>query len=292
MNKKQERWGLYLLLPIFLLLGSSVFYPLSYGVFLAFTNRGAFSPHYQFVGLQNFWEQLHSSDFYQSLWNGIIFAGMTMFFQVVAGLVTALILNESFRGRLLARGLLLFPYLMPFIAAVTLWRWMYDDMVGIINYFLLQSRIIKTPIPWLATTSTAMLAVIICNIWKFFPFVTIIFLAKLTTIPISTYEAAQVDGASVWQRFIYITLPQLRKVLVIVVLIRGIWMFNKFDSVWLLTQGGPLGSTQHLPILIYKEAFGQFRLGSGAAVAVISLLFLLVGAILYIKLFRPIEEVG
>jgi multiple sugar transport system permease protein len=134
-----------------------------------------------------------------------------------------------------------------------------------------------------------MLSVVLINVWQFFPFVVITLLARLATIPEDQYEAARIDGASAPQQFWFITLPHLKTILAVVVLLRGIWMFQKFEVIYLLTQGGPLRATQHLPILAYNELFVNFRMGSAAAVAVLSFLILAAASAIYLKIHRPVE---
>jgi multiple sugar transport system permease protein len=133
------------------------------------------------------------------------------------------------------------------------------------------------------------MSVVLASVWLWTPFVTICVLAGLQTIPPALYEAARVDGAGPMARFVHVTLPQLKPVLTVVVLLRAVWMFNKFDIIWLLTRGGPLGATEHLPILAYRKAFSLFDVGGGAAVATVSFLILMTVVTIYIRLF-PLEE--
>jgi multiple sugar transport system permease protein len=167
---------------------------------------------------------------------------------------------------------------------------MYNALYGVLNFFFMRLGIIERPMAWLASPGSAMWAVILVGVWKYFPFVVIVVLARLQIIPQDLYEAARIDGAGALARFADITLPQLRDVLVVVALLRTIWMFNNFEIVFLLTGGGPLKSTMTLPILVYEQAFALYEVGRGSAVAV-AIFFLLVGVMfLYFRLFPEPEE--
>jgi multiple sugar transport system permease protein len=155
------------------------------------------------------------------------------------------------------------------------WRWLFNDLYGLVNAVLMELGIISHPIAWLSQSPDAMIAVILVGTWKFFPFVVIAVLARLQSIPESLYEAARLDGASHWEQFWDITLPQLASVLAVVVLLRSIWDFKEFDLIYLMTGGGPGVTTQTLPILVYREAFQLLNFGRGAAVAVTMFIFML-----------------
>jgi multiple sugar transport system permease protein len=235
-----------LILPTAIILGMFSFYPLLSAMWISFTAKHALLPKANFVWLANYASLLKDSDFWISLRNGLIYAGGTLTLQVTGGTALALMLNQRFRGRFLARGLLLFPYVIPSIVAVITWGWMFNDIYGIINHLLLKSGIVSKPIIISASKVGAMIAVILVGTWRFFPFVTISVIARLQTIQPELYAAAKVDGASVLQRFRYITLPELRGILFIVILLRGVWMFNEFDTIYhsilfiSLHGGGPL----------------------------------------------------
>jgi multiple sugar transport system permease protein len=198
-----------------------------------------------------------------------------------------MVLNQRFFGQRLVRGLATLPYLLPTVVVALTFQWMTDGSFGLVT--VLARDLGFGTIPWFELPWTAMMSVIFASVWLWTPFVTICVLAGLQTIPPALYEAARVDGAGALARFWHITLPQLKPVLTVVVLLRAIWMFNKFDIIWLLTRGGPLGATEHLPILAYKKAFSLFDVGGGAAVATVSFLILTALVSLYFRLF-PLEE--
>lgn len=287
---RERPLGFALLMPSILVMGIFILFPLLYVVWLSFNQRDLFTPTMTFVGLDNFRRILADSEFWTSLRTGVIFAGASVGIQVILGLTLSLALNESFAGRGIARTIALVPYMIPTVVAALMWKWVLNDLYGIVNYTLQTVGLIRTPILWFGSPDMALLTVILVNVWSFYPFVVIALLARLSAIPRELYEAAQVDGASVWERFWHVTLPQLKSIILIVILLRGIWMFNKFDLIYLLTRGGPLGSTQHLPILAYTKAFTNFQLGQAAAVAVMIFVILAVTSVLYLRFARPIEQ--
>ena len=156
------------------------------------------------------------------------------------GVALALLLHQNIVFRSLARSLILFPYFISTVVAVLVWRWLFNDLYGILNHVMMWTGLLSMPIDWLGQMPNAMISVILVGAWKYFPFVVISVLARLQTIPDHLYEAATMDGAGAWGRFCDITLPQLRDVLFIVILLRAIWDFKEFDLIYLLTGGGPV----------------------------------------------------
>lgn len=289
MGRGENRLGLFLLAPTLTLMAGFVIFPLLYAVWLSLNQSDPFKQVTTFVGLANFGSVLGGEDFWHSLQVGLLFTFATVSLQMVAGMAVALLLHQPFRGRGLARALALFPYIVPTIVTALVWRWLLNDSYGIVNFGLSSLGLIEAPIVWFGTPALAMVSVIVVNVWQFFPFVVITLLARLATIPQEQYEAAQIDGASVSRQFWFITLPHLKTILAVVFLLRSIWMFQKFDVIYLLTRGGPLRATQHLPILAYNELFVNFRMGHAAAVAVLSFLILAAASAVYLKVHRPVE---
>jgi multiple sugar transport system permease protein len=289
-SRREALVGAMFVAPSLVLLGAFSIYPLCSSLWLSLQKRHLFSPVGVFVGLDNFVALLQDPEFWAALGNGLIFSISTVVLQLIVGIATALLLNEAFRGRSLVRGIVLFPFVVPTVVAVLVWKWMLNDLYGVVNLALIRTGIVDDAVLWIASPSLAMLTVIGINVWMFFPFITIHVLARLQLVPGTLYEAACVDGAGPLQRFWFITLPELRSTILIVVLIRGIWMFNKFDAVWLITEGGPLGRTQTLPLLAYLKAFGQYELGNGAAVATVIFVILASVGTLYMRLLRKEQQ--
>jgi multiple sugar transport system permease protein len=181
------------------------------------------------------------------------------------------------------------------VVAVLVWRWLFNDLYGFLNHLFIGNVIegfhpLEFPIDWLGSMPNAMISIILVGAWKYFPFVVIAVLARLQTIPEQLYEAAMMDGASAWQRFWDVTIPQLRSVLVIVILLRSIWDFKEFDLIFLMTGGGPVIGTQTLPLMVYKQAFPLFAMGKASTVAVAMLAVMLIFMFFYFKTYGRQEE--
>ena len=207
----------------------------------------------------------------------------TLSLQIVAGVGMALLLHQNIWFRSLARSLVLFPYFLSTVVAVLVWRWLFNDLYGAMNHGLMGLGVIDMPVDWLGSMPNAMIGVILVGAWKYFPFVVIAVLARLQTIPEHLYEAAKIDGAGPVARFVDVTLPQLRSVLTVIILLRAIWDFKEFDLLYLLTGGGPVRSTQTLSLLVYQEAFALNQMGQAAAYSVAMMLVMLVFMVVYIR---------
>ena len=260
--------------------------PVVYAVSLSFYRLDSFVGTPQWVGLGNYIAVLSLPEFWSALTNGLIYSFGSIVLQLVLGIGFALVLNEVFPGRNFVRGLSILPYLLPTVVVVLTFKWMVDGSIGIITAGI--AALGLPPVNWFESPGAAMTSVIFVSVWMWTPFVTTCFLAALQTVPASLYEAARVDGTTAVQRFFHITLPMLKPILTVVVLLRAIWMFNKFDVIWLLTRGGPVGATEHLAILSYRHAFSLFDIGGGAAIATISFLILSAVVFVYFRLF-PLE---
>ncbi|HWP47498.1 MAG TPA: sugar ABC transporter permease [Candidatus Limnocylindrales bacterium] len=281
--------GFLLLLPSLLVIGTLTLYPVVYNVWLSLLNKHAFLPGEKFVGLRNYELVLKDPQFWMSFKLGVIYSLVTVVLQLVIGIGAALLLHESFPGRNFFRGAILFPYLVPTIVGVLLWKWLLHDTYGLVNYTLQALNLIKDPIGWFGQ-DTIMISLILVSVWQFFPFVFLTILARLQIIPPELYEAAKVDGASALQRFFYITLPQLKTVLFIIILLRGIWMFTKFDTVWLMGGGEGVGLyIRTLPLYAYMKTFTYWQAGIGATVAMVMLLIMAGAAAIYFKIYK-VEE--
>ena len=288
--RKQALVGWLLLAPSLCLLGGLVVFPVLYNVWLSLFDKHAFMPVQTFVGLRHYRYFASDPEFWSSFYYGCVYAGATMVLQLGVGVPAALLLNEAFRGRNLLRGIVLFPYMIPTIVAVILWKWLLNDSYGLVNYLLLQSGAARAPVAWLGPDHI-MTALIVTSVWQFFPFVVVTYLARLQTIAPELYEAATVDGASAWRRFLHVTLPQTASVLFVIVLLRSIWMFTKFDTVWLLAgEGGVSRYVRTLPVYAYSRSFTYLQAGMGASLAVIMFAMLLAATAIYFRLFRT-EEV-
>jgi len=282
--------GMLLIAPAVLIFCAVIVYPLVSAIYLSLFS--IFTPTLagNFVGLRNYTELMESPEFWRSLLNNLIWTLLTLSLQIVFGVAAALMLNQAMVFRSLARSLILFPYFVSTVVAVLVWRWLFNDLYGVLNHAMMWAGILDMPLDWLGAMPNAMISVVLVGAWKYFPFVVIAVLARLQTIPDQLYEAATIDGAGAWGRFWDVTLPQLREVLVVVVLLRAIWDFKEFDLIYLLTGGGPIIGTQTLPLMVYKEAFGMNEMGRASAVAVAMMLVMLVLMLVYFRVLRARGE--
>ena len=286
--RKSALVGWLLLAPSLVLLGGLVVFPVLYNIWLSLFDKHAFMPVQAFVGLKHYRYFASDPEFWTSFYYGSVYAGLTMVLQLGVGVPAALLLNEGFRGRNLLRGVVLFPYMIPTIVAVILWKWLLNDSYGLVNHLLMNAGLAR-PVAWLGP-DYIMASLIVTSVWQFFPFVVVTYLARLQTIPPELYEAATVDGASAWRRFLHVTLPQTASVLFVIVLLRSIWMFTKFDTVWLMAgDGGVSRYIRTLPVYAYARSFTYLQAGMGAALAVIMFVMLLAATAVYFRLFRSDE---
>ena len=261
------RLGFLFVLPIVVLVLALVAYPFCYAIYLSMTRKFVGMPPV-FVGFENYVRLASDGFFQRAVWNSVIFTFGSVIFKLVLGMAMALVLTSKIRFRNLFTGLLLIPWVAPTVVSALNFLWIYDGSLGVLNYVLVKVLgILPQGVGWLSEAGTAMAAVIFVNIWRGFPFFGISFLAGMKAIPGELYEAASVDGANAFQRFVHVTLPGLRNIMIIVVLLSTIWTFNDFAIVYILTKGGPGGATMVLPVFTYELAFGAQRLGDAIAVA-------------------------
>lgn len=291
-ERSEQVAGYLTIMPALFLIMGLTLYPVGYSMWLSLLEKHSFFPQERFIGLENYIYLWSDPEFWSSFWLGLVYSFWTIVFQIILGVAAALILNEAFIGRNLIRGIVLFPYMIPTIVAVILWKWLLNDMYGVVNYWLLDLGIVEQPISWLGADHI-MFSVVLMSIWQFFPFVLLTILARLQTIPEKLYEAAKVDGASAFKRFIHITIPQIRGILFVVILLRSIWMFTKFDTVWLMGEGAGAGRfIRTLPVYAYMRTMTYYQAGLGAALAVIMFLLLVICTIVYFRMFREEADIG
>ncbi|MBX6742640.1 MAG: sugar ABC transporter permease, partial [Acetobacteraceae bacterium] len=238
------------------------------------------------VGLANFSALWNDSIFRTAVWNTFWYTGVTTVFKLALGLWLAVLLNRHFRGKALVRAFILLPFIIPTVLSTFAWKWMFDPTFSVLNWTLFRLGLIHTRINWLGDPDLAMVAVIIVNIWRGVPFYAISLLAGLQTISPDLQEAAAIDGARPWQRFIHITWPLLLPVTMVVVLFSVIQTFADFQLVYVLTGGGPANATHLFATYAYQVAIGTGLLSQGAAIslAMFPVLFLVVIVqLLYIR---------
>ncbi len=253
-------------------------YPFLYAVYLSMTHKLVGMPPV-FVGMENYVRLYEDGFFRRAVYNSFLFTFSSVGFKLAFGMLMALVLTSRVRFRSFWTGVLLIPWVAPTVVSALNFLWIFDGSLGVLNYMLVRVfHILPQGVGWLSEPNTAMASVIAVNVWRGFPFFGISFLAGMKAIPAELYEAAAVDGASPLRRFLHITLPSLKNIMIIVMLLSTIWTFNDFGIVYVLTKGGPGGATMVMPVLTYETAFGAQRLGEAIAVA----LYLLPGLALTI----------
>ncbi|HEV2605740.1 MAG TPA: sugar ABC transporter permease [Microvirga sp.] len=284
LDRRYALLGALLIAPTVLIFCAVIVYPLVSAIYLSLFTIFTPTLRGSWVGLGNYAALMQSNEFWRSLANTLLWTASTLFLQIVFGVAAALMLHQNMVFRALARSLILFPYFVSTVVAVLVWRWLFNDLYGILNHVMLAAGLISAPLDWLGSMPNAMISIVLVGAWKYFPFVVIAVLARLQTIPDALYEAAKIDGAGPIARFFDVTLPQLRDVLLIVILLRAIWDFKEFDLIYLMTGGGPIIATQTLPLMVYKYAFGLNDMGRASAVAVAMMLVMLVFMAIYLRL--------
>jgi multiple sugar transport system permease protein len=242
-----------------------------------------------FVGLDNYPRLFEEESIRDAFVRTLIWTSGNVIVQTGLGLVIALVLNVKLRGQDVARGLVLFPYMVPAIVVATVFRFTFNDITGIANYLWQQLPWVDRPLLFLADPDLALLTVTLVNCWKYTPFMVIVLLARLQTVPRDLYEAARIDGANALHLFRDVTFPWLRPVLLVALLLRTIWTVNDFDVIYLLAFGGPLGATTTIPVEIRRLAFGQQDLGLASALAVLMAILVAAVSFVYLRLYHRSE---
>lgn len=279
MNRNREngenRFAYLVNAPMIIYLACFLAFPMVWGVYMSFTNKTIGNPA-SFVGFKNYIRLLGDAEYRRSILNTVFFTAVSILVKTVLGMLMALSLNQKFKGRNIARALLMIPWTLPNIVVVYNWRWIFNSTGGIANYILKSLHITNTDIIWFGSAGLAMATIIVANVWRGTPFFGVSILAKLQTIPKDYYEAAEIDGAGLWQKFRHITLPEVKDVTILSALMSTIWTINEFETVWLLTGGGPNGTTEVMNVYSYKTAMRSMMLGRGIAVAVLAMPVLMI----------------
>ena len=276
-------FALLLTLPGLALMAAVVLYPLVGALVTSFFKQSLVVPGRTFVGLDNLRAVL-ADDFWPILRQTVVFSAGATVAPFVIGAGLALALNTGIRGRTFLRGILLFPWLVPSVVVSFLWMWIFNANYGVANGMLQALGIIDTPQAWLAQPTTAMAAVIIAKTWASFPWMMVMLLAGLQTVPPELHEAAEVDGAGAARRLTSITLPHLKGIIGLVLLLELIWNFQQFDTIYVLTGGGPAGSTKTFAVAVYETAFQGFNLGRAGALGLLWMVLLLPMMVVYVRL--------
>jgi trehalose/maltose transport system permease protein len=290
LQRRQTRIGWLLLLPALAAVGFVALYPLGKTVYQSFTNQeflGGLEPT-RWVGLENYRTLWHDTIFRDAVWLTTKFTLITVSFEFVLGLIIALVVNSSFKGRGAMRAVMLVPWAIPTVVAAKMWQWMLDDVFGVINDILMKLHIISHPHAWISDPSTSLAAVSAVDIWKTTPFVALLLLAGLQVIPRDLYEAASVDGASQLQQFWRITLPLLLPAILVTLIFRTLDALRVFDVFFVFFGGRQ--DTQTVAIYAQSTIVGDGHVGYGAAISVAIFLIISLFVVIYMVFMRVTEE--
>lgn len=277
-EKKSTRFAYAVDSPLVIYLAVVLVYPLLWGLYISFTSKTIGGPA-NFTGLKNYQKLLSDPEYRRSIMNTVVFTALSIAFKTFFGMLMALALNQKFKGRNLVRALLMIPWTLPNIVVVYNWRWIFNPSGGIANHILKSLHLIDKDLVWFGTAGLALFTVVVANVWRGTPFFGVSILAKLQTIPEDYYEAAELDGAGIMQKFRYITFPEVKDVTLLSMLMSTIWTINEFETIWLMTGGGPNGATEVMNVYSYKTAMRSMMLGRGIAVSVLAMpvLMILIG---------------
>ena len=281
----RHRWDYPYVLPAIGVMLRVIAYPIYYTIHLSFFNT---PPNLAledkvFVGLENYSRILGADTFHEATWNTLVWTFWSTSMAFVLGFGAALALNRLFRGRGLLRGVLLIPYVISAVAASYLWRWILHSDFGVVGAFTTATGLTAAPINFLDSRGNAMASLIVVNVWKEFPFAMIMMLAGLQTVPDQLLRAARVDGAGAWDRFWHITVPHLRGVVLVTVLLLLVTNLNSFTIPYVMTGGGPAGATEIWITHIYQIAFGRIRFGLASAYSTILFVVLMTMGYFYVR---------
>lgn len=275
-----------LVVPSLLLILGVKLYPLVYSLVLSFQKVSLLSPTAPFVGLANYVRLFSSPSFTSAFGQTLYFTVVSLVLQVILGMMVALVLNQDFRGRALVRALVILPWAVPTVVNALLWQWIYHPQFGVLSGLFYGLGIFDAPVRWLGSPYLAMNMIIVADTWKTLPLYVIMFLAALQTVPEELHQAAQIDGANAWQRFVTITVPFLLPTMVVVLVLRTMEAFRVFDIIFLMTGGGPGGSTTVIGYYAYLEAFRNLDFSTGAAAANTIVVSVALMSFLYLRLLR------
>ncbi len=288
--RRRRLVGYAFVAPVFLFLCAVVVFPLTHAFWISLHRTRGMAT--SFAGVNNYQRALTDDAFWHSLGVSVQFTGACVVLHMLIGLCLALLLNEVRFAKTALRVAFLTPWMVAPAVGATIWLWLLEPQFGVVNYLLVATGAIDAPLAWLGTPPLAFMSVVAVDVWRGVPFVMLLILAGLQTIPRDQYEAAAMDGAGAWQRFRYITLPNLRYLLVVASTLDIINTIRHYDIIGVMTAGGPAGATEVLPVLLYNTAFRGNRFGEAAAIGVLLLLIVLAFAIFHIRLTKPEQGTG
>jgi len=291
MRFSRRHFSSFLLIPSLIPLLLILAWPLSQVVYYSFTdlNLRRFQ-EYNYVGFDHFRRLFADPRFYDALFNSFVIAFWTLLFTAILGFALALLLNHEFRGRRLFRTITIIPWATPIVAATLIWAWILDFQFGILNWVIMSLGIISEGIGWYTDPNIALTAIIAITIWRNLPLVAIMLLSGLQSIDTGLYEAAKIDGAGPISRFRYVTLPGVKSISSIVLLLVTLWSFRELATVRILTNGGPARATETIVFYMYEQGFVSHRMGAASATGLVILAICLIFSVLYMSIVMGKKE--
>lgn len=296
MNKGSKRFekikhsGVWFVLPAILVIGLLLLYPVASSVFYSFTSKHLIKAKWDFVGLKNYISILTDKTFWASFFTNLKWTIASLFFQLLVGFTAALALERIKHAKGIYRTLLIVPWAFPSIVIALSWKWILNGVSGLLPHLLVKLGFCSTLPQFLTSGNTAFWTLVFVNTWFGAPLIMVNVLSALQTVPKDQYEAAQIDGASPWKSFLHITVPHIKTVVGLLVVLRTIWVFNSFDMIYLITGGGPGGATETVPIYAYNVGWGLKQLGKSSAVTVLLLVFLLIVCSMYFRILNKWDK--
>lgn len=282
------RW--LFVLPAIIVVCALFLYPICSSVFYSFTNKNLIRPTYSFVGFDNYVTILTDKAFWNSFFNSLKWTIFSLAGQLLVGFTAALALNRVKHLKGVYKTLLIIPWAFPSIVIAFSWKWILNGVYGILPNLLVQGGICDETPQFLTEKTLAFVVLVLINIWFGAPMIMVNVLSALQTVPQDQYEAAEIDGAKKWQSFLYITVPHIKIVMGLLVVLRTVWIFNNFDIIYLITGGGPAGSTQTVPLYAYDMGWGTKLLGQSSAVTVLLFIFMMIICIGYFAIIGRWEK--
>ena len=286
----ESKLAYMLLLPALALLVVFMLYPIVSVFRMAFFRTNKLGQIMNFFGFGNFSLLFKNKAFWDVAIRSVIWTIIGVSSKTIAGMIIALLLNVEFAGRRIYRTLVIIPWASSVPISAMLWQWTYQSEFGLLNHTLKATGLWNNPPLWLAYPRSAFFACMYVDIWIGIPFMAMVFLAGLQAIPRDIYESAEVDGASAWVKFWQITVPMLKRVLLVATLLSSLWTFNDFNVIYILTKGGPVNKTDILITFIYKYSFQFLKFGPAAAMAIITFVILLTVSLIYARYYFRSEE--
>ncbi len=277
-------------LPAVIVVAALFIYPIFSSLFYSMTTKNLIRPKYNFVGLKNYLDILSDPKFWAAFLNSLKWTVFSLLGQILVGFTAALALNRVNLFKGMYKTLLIIPWAFPSIVIAFSWTWILNGVYGILPNLLVKWNICESAPQFLTEKNLAFIVLVLINIWFGAPMIMVNVLSALQTVPQDQYEAAKIDGASTFQSFKHITLPHIKLVMGLLVVLRTVWIFNNFDLIYLITGGGPAGSTQTVPLYAYEMGWGTKLLGKSSAVTVLLFIFLMSVCIIYFTIMNCWER--